>query len=167
LWFQAEPVEENWFASCIDPHAWVSRSFHNRLLSFARPHQAQRCGLLLGSRAISEKEGVVKNLISIGKFSELSELSIRALRLYDELGVLKPAFIDPDTNYRRYGLDQVNTALRIRAMRQIAVPLEKIRDMIGDPDAGRDDLKQHRSKLSGKLEALQSQLNLLERVILT
>jgi DNA-binding transcriptional MerR regulator len=109
----------------------------------------------------------VKNLISIGKFSELSELSIRALRLYDELGVLKPAFIDPDTNYRRYGLDQVSTALRIRAMRQIAVPLKTIRHMIGDPDAGSDDLKQHRSKLSGKLEELKSQLSLLERVIRT
>jgi DNA-binding transcriptional MerR regulator len=78
-----------------------------------------------------------------------------------------PAFIDPDTNYRRYGLDQVSTALRIRAMRQIAVPLKTIRHMIGDPDAGSDDLKQHRSKLSGKLEELKSQLSLLERVIRT
>ena len=107
----------------------------------------------------------MKNLISIGKFSELSELSIRALRLYDELGLLKPAFIDPDTNYRRYGLDQVSTALQIRAMRQIAVPLKTIRQIIVDPDAGRDDLKQHRRKLFGKLEELRSQLSLLERVI--
>jgi DNA-binding transcriptional MerR regulator len=109
----------------------------------------------------------VKNLISIGKFSQLSELSVRALRLYDELGVLKPAFTDPDTNYRQYSLDQVNTALQIRAMRQIAVPLKTIQQIIGDPVAGRDDLKQHRRKLSGKLEELRSQLNLLERVIRT
>jgi MerR family transcriptional regulator, activator of bmr gene len=46
----------------------------------------------------------VKNLISIGQSSKLAELSIRALRLYDELDVLKPVFIDPDTNYRRYAM---------------------------------------------------------------
>jgi hypothetical protein len=69
-----------------------------------------------GLERSAKQEGVVKNLISIGKFLELSELSIRALRLYDELGVLKPTFIDPDTNSRRYGLDRVNTALRIRAI---------------------------------------------------
>jgi MerR family transcriptional regulator, activator of bmr gene len=47
----------------------------------------------------------MKNLISIGQFSKCTGLSIRALRLYDELEGRKPAFINPDTHYRRYGLE--------------------------------------------------------------
>ena len=113
------------------------------------------------------KVGVMKNLVSIGRFSELSELSIRALRLYDELGVLKPVFVDPDTNYRRYGLDQVSMAVQIRAMRQVAVPLKTIRQIVSDPVAGRDDLKHYRRKVLEQLEELRFQLNMLERVIRT
>jgi hypothetical protein len=52
----------------------------------------------------------MKNLTSIGPFSKRSELSI----LYVELEVLKPAFIDPDTNDRRYGLKPVRVAQQIR-----------------------------------------------------
>jgi hypothetical protein len=45
--------------------------------------------------------------------------------------------------------------------------LKTICQIIGDPVAGRDDLKHHRRKLSGKFEELRSQLDLLERVIRT
>lgn len=41
-------------------------------------------------------------LVTIGQFSKICLLSIKALRLYDELELLEPAFIDPRTNYRYY-----------------------------------------------------------------
>jgi DNA-binding transcriptional MerR regulator len=107
----------------------------------------------------------VKNLISIGQFSTRSELSIRALRLYDELDVLKPDCIDPDTNYRRYGLEQVGTAQQILAMRQFDVPLPIVRKIIGDPVLTRDNLQRHRQALFQKLEVLESKLSALDSLM--
>jgi DNA-binding transcriptional MerR regulator len=109
----------------------------------------------------------VKNLISIGKFSALSELSVRTLRLYDELEVLKPAFTDPDTNYRRYSLDQVSLAHQIRVLRQLEIPLPKIRHIIADPVQTNQRLSLHRHDVLRKLENLKSQINLLDRMIRT
>jgi DNA-binding transcriptional MerR regulator len=115
----------------------------------------------------AKKATVMKNLISIGQFSKRTELSIRALRLYDELEVLKPVFIDPDTNYRRYGLEQVRVAQQIRALRLFDVPLPTIRKVIGDPLLARENLVQHRLELNQKLEVLRSNLRLLDRLIRT
>jgi DNA-binding transcriptional MerR regulator len=113
----------------------------------------------------AKKEGAVKNLIPIGQFSTRSELSIRALRLYDELDLLKPAFIDPDTNDRRYSLEQVGAAQQIRALRQFDVSLPTIRKIIADPVLTRDNLQRHRKALYQKLEVLESKLSMLDRLI--
>ena len=48
----------------------------------------------------------------------LGGLSIPALRHYDEVGLLKPARVDPDTAYRYYRLDQVREARVVRALRR-------------------------------------------------
>lgn len=45
-------------------------------------------------------------LIKIGDFSKLNHVSIPTLRLYDEIGILKPIFIDKSTNYRYYSINQ-------------------------------------------------------------
>ena len=39
---------------------------------------------------------------TIGEFSDLTGLSLKALRIYDKKGILKPSFTDPDTSYRYY-----------------------------------------------------------------
>ena len=48
-------------------------------------------------------------MLKIGLFSKLSRVSIRMLRYYDEIGLLRPAFIDPDSDYRYYREDQLQT----------------------------------------------------------
>jgi hypothetical protein len=45
-------------------------------------------------------------LLSIGEFARLSRLSAKALRRYDQLGLLKPARVDPDSGYRWYAAGQ-------------------------------------------------------------
>ncbi len=46
-------------------------------------------------------------MFKIGDFSKLSQISIKALRLYDQMGLLKPMQIDPFTNYRYYSASQL------------------------------------------------------------
>lgn len=67
------------------------------------------------------------DLLSIGEFARLSRLSPKALRLYDELGVLPPARVDPDSGYRFYEAEQVDRARLLSALRQIGIPLAQIK----------------------------------------
>ncbi len=60
----------------------------------------------------------------------MTRLSIKALRLYDQLGILQPLHIDPQSGYRYYGVDQVPGARMIRNMRDMDMPLATIRRML-------------------------------------
>ena len=59
-----------------------------------------------------------ESLLSIGELAARSGLSPKALRLYDESGLLVPRRVDPSTGYRSYGTDQVGRARLIAALRQ-------------------------------------------------
>ena len=71
-----------------------------------------------------------KDLLSIGTFASMTRLSIKALRLYDELGILQPLHTDPQTGYRYYGVDQLPGARMIRNMRDMDMPLATIRRVL-------------------------------------
>ncbi len=68
----------------------------------------------------------MNELVSIGRFARMSGLTIDALRRYDELGLLRPARVDPDTGYRRYVADQLEDARRIGWLRSLDLPLDRI-----------------------------------------
>ncbi|MFE2329021.1 MerR family transcriptional regulator [Streptomyces sp. NPDC059385] len=72
-----------------------------------------------------------RNLLPIGQFSQAGGLSITALRHYDASGVLVPTFVDPVSGYRYYRRDQVRTAQSIRALRQLDIPVEEVRRLLG------------------------------------
>ena len=72
----------------------------------------------------------MRDLVTIGRFSELTGLTIRALRLYDRIGVLHPALVNFSSGYRYYSLDQVAMAKRIHLLRALDMPLEEIRTLL-------------------------------------
>jgi DNA-binding transcriptional MerR regulator len=72
-------------------------------------------------------------MMSIGEFARLSRLSPKALRLYDELGLLPPAQVDPDSGYRWYAAGQLDNARLVASLRQIGVPLAEIKVILGLP----------------------------------
>ncbi|MFI5909532.1 MerR family transcriptional regulator [Dactylosporangium sp. NPDC051541] len=74
-------------------------------------------------------------LVGIGDFGRLSGLSPRALRLYDEMGLLRPERVDAHSGYRWYGPGQVRRARLIVALRQLGVPLAEAGAIV-DQDAG-------------------------------
>jgi DNA-binding transcriptional MerR regulator len=71
-----------------------------------------------------------KDLLSIGTFANMTRLSIKALRLYDELGILQPRHVDRQSGYRYYGVDQIQSARMIRNMRDMDMPLASIRRVL-------------------------------------
>jgi DNA-binding transcriptional MerR regulator len=68
--------------------------------------------------------------MSIGEFARRSQLSAKALRLYDELGLLPPARVDEDSGYRLYEPGQLKQARLIAALRQLQIPLAEIKAIL-------------------------------------
>jgi PPM family protein phosphatase len=67
------------------------------------------------------------DLMTSGAFAQASGLSRKALRLYDELGLLHPARVDPDTLYRFYHPGQLEQARLVAWLRRLGMPLAVIR----------------------------------------
>ncbi|MET7984344.1 MULTISPECIES: MerR family transcriptional regulator [unclassified Streptomyces] len=66
-------------------------------------------------------------MLTIGAFAKASRLSPKALRLYDELELLRPARVDPGTGYRYYAADQLERARLVAWLRRLGMPLARIR----------------------------------------
>jgi DNA-binding transcriptional MerR regulator len=69
-------------------------------------------------------------LLSIGVFARRSWLSMKALRLYDRLGVLTPADVDEETGYRRYRESQLATARLVAMLRRLDMPLAQVAEVV-------------------------------------
>jgi DNA-binding transcriptional MerR regulator len=103
----------------------------------------------------------MEDLVPIGQFAAASQLSPKALRLYDENGLLPPASVDPDSGYRYYRLKQLEQATTIRLLRAAGMPLVEIRAFLADPSVARlDDFEQ---RLLGELADRRSVLRFLRR----
>ncbi len=83
-------------------------------------------------RAVGAASG---ELVTIGEFSRLSRLSAKALRRYDELGLLRPALVDPVNGYRYYDPAQAERARLVAWLRRIGMPLSRIARVVA-LDAG-------------------------------
>ncbi len=92
-------------------------------------------------------------MLKIGEFSKLSRISVRMLRHYDEIGLLKPAEIDRFTDYRYYREDQLPTAGRIAALREIGFSLADIVRILAVYD-DREQMERFYSARQRELEAL-------------
>lgn len=73
-------------------------------------------------------------LLSIGQVARRTGLTARALRHYDEIGLLVPHEVDAATGYRRYTTDGVERATTIRRLRELDVPIETIRACLDATD---------------------------------
>ncbi len=71
-------------------------------------------------------------MIRIGDFARLSRVSVKTLRLYDELGLIKPVKVDEFTSYRYYDYDQYPLMNRIRALKDLGFSLEEIGRLLKD-----------------------------------
>ncbi len=69
-------------------------------------------------------------MFSIGEFARFGGVSVRALRHYDEIGLLRPATVDQDTGYRGYSAEQLGPLNRIVALKDLGLSLTQIRRLL-------------------------------------
>jgi effector-binding domain-containing protein len=70
--------------------------------------------------------------VQIGDFSKLSMVSVKALRYYDEIGLLKPARVDPYTGYRQYSATQLPRLNRIIGLKKLGLSLDEVAKLLRD-----------------------------------
>jgi DNA-binding transcriptional MerR regulator len=92
-------------------------------------------------------------LVTIGDFSRMTHLSVKALRHYHDVGLLEPADVDPSSGYRLYTADQVPVAQVIRRFRDLGMPVDEVRNMLDAPD-----LATRNKVIIAHLERMESQL---------
>lgn len=105
--------------------------------------------------------------ISIGRFAGLTGISANTLRRYDEIGLLSPAFIDPFTGYRLYAIEQLDTGILIRLLRDLDVPLDEVRSLVvaGGPDEVKKVLSHHRERIVERHAELERVLARLDAAL--
>src|SRR5437660_8759281 len=98
-------------------------------------------------------------MLSIGRFADATGLTVKALRHYDEIGLLAPARIDAANGYRYYDPEQVETAVTIRRLRALELPLDEIAALLEeDGETLRDRLAAHGYRVADELRDKQSLL---------
>ncbi|HEV8460893.1 MAG TPA: MerR family transcriptional regulator [Gaiellaceae bacterium] len=107
-----------------------------------------------------------EELLSIGRFAQVTGLTAKALRHYDDLGLLRPAYVDEASGYRWYALEQARDAVAIRRLRGFELSLDEIGAVLqGDDDTLRERLVVQRARLEGRAVETARLLDELDRVI--
>lgn len=104
-----------------------------------------------------------QNLFSIGDVAKLFHLSVSSLRHYENVGLVTPEYIAPDSGYRYYGARQFEVLNTIRYLRALDMPLTEIADFLGNRDVERMEEKLLFQKQT--VIAKQEKLKRIERKI--
>ncbi|QIB67874.1 MerR family transcriptional regulator [Aminipila butyrica] len=81
-----------------------------------------------------QQETGKRGLLTVGEMARLFHMNIRTLRYYDQLGILKPEYVNPETKYRYYSTNQFERMNTIKYLRALDVPLEKIASFFNEKD---------------------------------
>lgn len=108
-----------------------------------------------------------EQLLSIGKMAEINGVTIPTLRLYDKNGLLKPAYIDPDSSYRYYTLQQTARLDIIAYMKELGMSLGEIRSVLQKEDIALIEgiLARKNEQLHEQMRRLKERHDAVERAI--
>jgi DNA-binding transcriptional MerR regulator len=104
-------------------------------------------------------------VFGIGAFARVAQVSVRTLHHYDDVGLLPPARVDPQTGYRWYAADQLHRLNRILALRDLGLPLAEVRQVVDDEvslDELRGMLRLRRAEAHERMAAEAERLSRVE-----
>lgn len=106
-------------------------------------------------------------MFKIGEFSKLTQVSIRMLRYYDELNILKPAKIDKYTGYRLYSADQISTLQRIILLRDSKFTVSEISNIIHNwnDELVIKELNRKKIEIQNEVKKEQQRINNIDKLI--
>lgn len=111
-------------------------------------------------------------MFSIGEFARFGSVSVRMLRHYDEIGLLRPARVDPGTGYRSYSASQLPLLNRIVALKELGFTLDEVGRLTDGVTADelrgmlllrRSQLEQELAEHEARLRGVEARLRHIER----
>ena len=103
-------------------------------------------------------------IYSIGETAKINNISVKALRVYDEMGLLKPKYIDPNNGYRYYTYDQFSYIDKIKRFKNVGMALKELKEIFLTKDLSlieeflirqKDILEEESRKLERKKQSVQ------------
>ena len=106
----------------------------------------------------------MKDFFTISEFAKLRNININSLRYYEKLGLLKPAYTDPDTGYRYYSAEQLSILDKIILCINLGIPLKEMAEFIDETGSLQSQkLMEHgRQVAQRKMNQLQNTLNFID-----
>jgi len=105
-------------------------------------------------------------VFKIGEFSKLSHVTVKTLRYYDKIGLLKPTEVDRFTNYRYYSASQLPRLNRILALKGLGLSLDEISRLLDNdlpPEQIRGMLRLKQVEIQERVEEEQARLARVEQ----
>jgi|SRR6516165_7975172 len=109
-------------------------------------------------------------MFSIGEFARHGRVSVRMLRHYDAIGLIRPACVDPDTGYRFYQASQLDELNRVIALKDLGFTLQQVQEILEDKVTAaelRGMLKLRRAEIQARIEAETTRLARVEARLMT
>ncbi len=107
-------------------------------------------------------------MYSIGEFSRITRLTLKALRLYHDKGILIPSYIDDDTGYRYYNKDDLEKARRIVMLKQMRCSLADIQAICNNNTDDADlmqFLRERQRSIQSEIQQLKAIANAINGII--
>ena len=108
-----------------------------------------------------------KRFLSIGRLSKLTGVHIRSLRYYEEIGIMKPAFVDPQSGYRYYTFSHMRIVEAIQYCAELDIPLKQFRSFISEREGEIDyaRLIEYGIRIADeKMKRIRARMDFLESV---
>jgi len=109
-------------------------------------------------------------MFSIGEFARHGRVSVRMLRHYDAIGLIRPASVDPDTGYRFYQASQLDELNRVIALKDLGFTLQQVQAILEEKVTAaelRGMLKLRRAEIQARIEAETTRLARVEARLMT
>src|SRR6202165_1623409 len=105
--------------------------------------------------------------LTIGDFSRMTHLSVKALLHHREIALLEPVAVDPGSGYRLYGVEQVPIAQVIRRLRDLGMTLDDVKRVLQAPnlDSRNRAIVEHLQRMESELEQTKANVASLRRLL--
>lgn len=109
----------------------------------------------------------MQNLLSIGEVAKIRNVNVQSLRYYEKLGILVPAYINPETGYRYYSLEQIMILDTIILCVDLGIPLKDLKNYVDADDQLEFErlLRDGRKLATQKIKKIESSLNSIDRTL--
>ena len=107
------------------------------------------------------------NLLSIGEIAKSRNIDVQSLRYYEKLGILIPAYINPDSGYRYYSLEQIMILDTIILCVDIGIPLKELKNYVDEKNELQFEklLKHGRKIATEKISKIEANLSSIDRTL--